>query len=344
MMKNLKALYPQLTVFIASLYLSACVSQQVAAPVTERTPTSKSSKASANKAPSINAATSGNEKDWRPDSHTVKKGDTLISIGLQYGYDYKELAQLNNLTPPYTIRVGQAIKLNDGSKPSADAATKPADATSNDGGVVIAPLKNDGIIINTTTPIPAPASTTTPVDVNKIITEPKAVREPYSEQAAAKAATAPVKADNSKPSEAAKVDASKTDAAPPPSTVGELSDWVWPSNGKVINGFNESSNSKGIDIGGTLGQPILAAGNGKIIYSGSDLRGYGKLVIIKHSKDLLSVYAHNSQIMVKEGQTMTKGQKIAEMGNTDTDRIKLHFEIRLQGKSVDPTKYLPANN
>ncbi len=364
-MKNLKALYPQLTVLIASLYLTACVSQQVAAPVSERTPTTKSNanKTSANKAPNTNVATSGNEKDWRPDSHTVKKGDTLISIGLQYGYDYKEIAQLNNLTPPYTIRVGQIIKLNDGTKASTDAAAKPADASGNDGGVVIAPLKNDGIIINSAPP--SPATTPAPVDANKIITEPKALREPYSEQAASKAATATPKTDSSKPAEAAKVDTAKADATKPdanktdsakadtsktdsvastPSTVSELSDWVWPSNGKLINSFNESSNAKGIDIGGTLGQPILAAGSGKVIYSGSDLRGYGKLVIIKHSKDLLSVYAHNSQIVVKEGQAVTKGQKIAEMGNTDTDRIKLHFEIRLQGKSVDPAKYLPANN
>ena len=92
-----------------------------------------------------------------------------------------------------------------------------------------------------------------------------------------------------------------------------------------------------------MGQPVVAASPGKVIYSGSDLRGYGKLVIIKHDNTFLSVYAHNSNILVKEGQQVTKGQKIAEMGNTDTDQVKLHFEIRQQGKSVDPMKYLSGN-
>ena len=106
--------------------------------------------------------------------------------------------------------------------------------------------------------------------------------------------------------------------------------------------FNESSN-KGIDIAGASGQIINAASAGKVIYSGSDLRGYGKLVIIKHNNNYLSVYAHNSQINVKEGQQVTRGQKIAEMGSTDSESVKLHFEIRHQGKSVDPNKYLPNN-
>ena len=105
--------------------------------------------------------------------------------------------------------------------------------------------------------------------------------------------------------------------------------------------FNESSN-KGVDIAGTLGQPVNAAAPGRVIYSGSDLRGYGKLVIIKHNPNYLSVYAHNNQILVKEGQQITLGQKIAEMGSTDSNIVKLHFEIRRQGKSVDPLKYLTA--
>ena len=106
--------------------------------------------------------------------------------------------------------------------------------------------------------------------------------------------------------------------------------------------FNESSN-KGLDIGGNTGQAINAASSGKVIYSGSDLRGYGKLVIIKHNKTYLSVYAHNSKIIVKEGQIVAAGQKIAEMGNTDSNTVKLHFEIRRLGKSVDPAGYLNQN-
>ena len=110
----------------------------------------------------------------------------------------------------------------------------------------------------------------------------------------------------------------------------------------MIANFNEGSN-KGIDIAGSNGQAVNAAATGKVIYSGSDLRGYGKLVIIKHNATYLSVYAHNSQILVKEGQQVTRDQKIAEMGNTDSNSVKLHFEIRRQGKSVDPSKYLAVN-
>ncbi|MDP3678413.1 MAG: peptidoglycan DD-metalloendopeptidase family protein, partial [Methylotenera sp.] len=119
-------------------------------------------------------------------------------------------------------------------------------------------------------------------------------------------------------------------------------EWAWPTKGKVIANFNDAGN-KGIDIAGTMGQSINAAAAGKVIYSGSDLRGYGKLVIIKHNATYLSVYAHNNLIVVKEGQVVTRGQKIAEMGNTDSNTIKLHFEIRQQGKSVDPNKFLTSN-
>ena len=114
-----------------------------------------------------------------------------------------------------------------------------------------------------------------------------------------------------------------------------------PTIGKLISGFSESDNRKGVDIGGERGQAVVASASGKVVYSGSGLRGYGKLIIIKHNKTYLSAYAHNDQVLVKEGQTITRGQKIAEMGNTDTDQVKLHFEVRRFGKPVDPAKYLP---
>jgi lipoprotein NlpD len=114
--------------------------------------------------------------------------------------------------------------------------------------------------------------------------------------------------------------------------------WGWPTEGKVIRGYSESN--KGVDISGRAGQSVIAAGDGKVVYSGNGLRGYGKLIIIKHNKTFLSAYAHNSQLMVKEGQSVRKGQKIAEMGNTDADQVKLHFEIRRFGKPVDPMQYL----
>jgi lipoprotein NlpD len=117
--------------------------------------------------------------------------------------------------------------------------------------------------------------------------------------------------------------------------------WMWPSDGRIIATFDEGKN-KGIDIAGKLGQQVMAAGSGKVMYAGSGIRGYGNLVIVKHSNSLLSAYAHNRAIVVKEGQSVTKGQVIAEMGDSDADTVKLHFEIRQQGKPVDPSKFLPS--
>jgi lipoprotein NlpD len=117
--------------------------------------------------------------------------------------------------------------------------------------------------------------------------------------------------------------------------------WVWPAKGKIVGTFSETANLKGIDIGGTAGQPVLASAAGTVVYAGTGLRGYGKLIIVKHNKTYLSAYAHNREILVKEGEKVTKGQKIAEMGNTDASEVKLHFEIRRQGKPMDPVRYLP---
>jgi lipoprotein NlpD len=116
--------------------------------------------------------------------------------------------------------------------------------------------------------------------------------------------------------------------------------FIWPGAGVVIAGFDEAKN-KGLDIGGKAGDPVVAAADGRVVYAGAGLRGYGNLVILKHNNTYLTAYAHNQTLLVKEDQTVRKGQKIAEMGNSDADRVKLHFEIRRQGKPVDPAKYLP---
>jgi len=129
-------------------------------------------------------------------------------------------------------------------------------------------------------------------------------------------------------------------AAAAAATGDEKLSWMWPSEGKVIGTFDEGKN-KGVDIAGKAGQQVVAAGAGKVMYAGSGIRGYGNLVIVKHSNSLLSAYAHNRSILVKEGQNVNKGQAIAEMGDSDADRVKLHFEIRQQGKPVDPSKFLP---
>ncbi|MEO8417554.1 MAG: peptidoglycan DD-metalloendopeptidase family protein [Methylophilaceae bacterium] len=332
------------SVWILCLLLTGCAASQQA-PVIERIPAKPSSTAKKH-APAASSAVkpAGAEKDWRPEVYTVKKGDTLFAIGLEYGYDYKEIAQANNIGLPYVIRIGQQLSFKD----LKAAEDKPATATKpiTDGNVVITPLNTESALRT----LPQPSAGI------PLLSEPKAMREPYSAQALATTSAPPVKpvadatakpADTlkpeaTKPANATNPDVAKTDS-PTAMADNDAIDWAWPAQGKIVAGFNEAANLKGIDIAGTQGQVVTAAGAGKVIYSGSDLRGYGKLVIIKHNKTYLSVYAHNSQILVKEGQQVSRGQKIAEMGSSDTDQVKLHFEIRRQGKSVDPAKYLSGN-
>ena len=135
--------------------------------------------------------------------------------------------------------------------------------------------------------------------------------------------------------------ASAAASSPQPATTEDDIAWIWPAQGKLIAGFDEVKN-KGYDIDGKAGDPIIAAGDGRVVYAGAGLRGYGNLIILKHNNTFLTAYAHNQTLLVKEDQSVKKGQKIAEMGNSDADRVKLHFEIRRQGKPVDPAKYLPA--
>jgi lipoprotein NlpD len=138
--------------------------------------------------------------------------------------------------------------------------------------------------------------------------------------------------------------ASASVTSPPPSPKVATGDddlpWIWPGNGQVLTGFDEVKN-KGLDISGAAGDPVVAAADGRVVYAGAGLRGYGNLIILKHNATYLSAYAHNQALMVKEDQAVKKGQKIAEMGNSDADRVKLHFEVRREGKPVDPAKFLP---
>ena len=310
------------------------------APVIDRTPSPGStSKQSSTKTVSKQAVKTGKRvSDWRPDTYTVKKGDTLFSIGLEHGYDYKEIARANNIDSPYVIRVGQTLKLDSLKEPAEGKATAsqaaPADSTQNSGVSTYALDSGDSVQSSS-------KPTSSPVIPN--ITQPKATREAYSIEAMNKPIITekPAGASTIKPAADGKQAAAESKIETPTAEVGGIS-WSWPTKGKVIANFNEAGN-KGIDIAGTKGQPINAAAAGKVIYSGSDLRGYGKLVIIKHNNTYLSVYANNSNILVKEGQQVSAGQKIAEMGDTDSNVVKLHFEIRQQGKSVDPSKFLASN-
>ena len=275
---------------ILCLILAACASTQNRAPVIER------SAAGTNKKPApAKSANKSTDKDWRPDFYVVKKGDTLYSVGLEHGYDYKEIAQLNQIEQPYVIRVGQSLKLKDAKAPTKNQAFQQK---VKEDDVVIKPLNTDA---------QAPAST----ELNEQKVTP---------------ASTPARNSNIQ-----NIAFGNNE---------EITEWAWPTKGKITNGFTEGGSAKGIDIEGALGQDINSAGAGKVIYNGSDLRGYGNLVIVKHNKDYLSVYAHNNKILVKEGQQVLKGQKIAEMGSSGADKVKLHFEIRFQGKSVDPTKFL----
>ncbi|HET7775654.1 MAG TPA: peptidoglycan DD-metalloendopeptidase family protein, partial [Azospira sp.] len=254
------------------------------------------------------------------DFYTVKKGDTLYSIALDHGQDYRDIATWNSLSDPNRILVGQQLRVA-----PPEAATNGVAVAKPIGGGVVESRSLDG----------APVAAGDPLK-----REPKAGKEPYSDQAWAKTQNLQTAAATpAKPAEPAKTEPTKAEAAP--ATVpAEGPNWAWPANGKAVAGFNEATN-KGVDISGKLGESVLAAADGKVVYSGSGLRGYGKLVIIKHDATFLSAYAHNNNILVKEGQSVTRGQKIAEMGNTDTDQVKLHFEIRRQGKPVDPAQYLP---
>ncbi len=286
----------------AALMLSGCAGSGHA-PVAER-------------AASTKIRHSRHASDWRPKTYTVQKGDTLFGIALEHGFAYREIAEWNAIDDPNRINTGQVLRL-----------TPP------NGNVAVA------------SPVSAAPSAAVAEAPAATKSQPKAVKLPYSAQAAASAAAAPqppppIKPTlaDSKPSPAEK---SAANEAPDAADSDEAVAWIWPASGKTLAGFSEGGN-KGLDIGGKAGQAILASADGKVVYSGSGLRGYGNLIIIKHNNTFLTAYAHNSKLLVKEGQTVKQGQKIAEMGNSDASQVMLHFEIRRLGKPADPLKYLPA--
>ncbi|HRE15691.1 MAG TPA: peptidoglycan DD-metalloendopeptidase family protein [Rhodocyclaceae bacterium] len=301
------------TVF-AALLLSACATQAPAPVIDRSTPRAGVPLATPAAAP----VPSG------PGYYTVKRGDTLYRIALEHGQAYRDVAAWNNITNPASISEGQVLRV----APPGGEGTATALAQ---------PVVSSAVV--ETRPLDA-AQPARPLAADGVRRDPKVNKEPYSDAAyeklqnpggavaAATSAEAPKPAE-SKPAEA--VTAGPDDVA-----------WAWPSAGKILDTFNDSSN-KGIDFAGKAGDPVLAAGEGRVVYAGAGLRGYGQLVIIKHNATFLSAYAHNQKILVKEGDNIKRGQKIAELGNTDSENgvYKLHFEIRRQGKPVDPAGYLP---
>src|SRR5665647_890934 len=172
---------------------------------------------------------------------------------------------------------------------------------------------------------------------------PLVVARPVSSGSSAPATTVAPAAQAASTARPAPAPVSATPAPEPAPAVSgdENVAWIWPVQGPLLAGFDEAKN-KGLDIAGKAGDPVMASADGRVVYAGAGLRGYGNLIILKHNNTFLTAYAHNQTLFVKEDQSVRKGQKIAEMGNTDADRVKLHFEIRRQGKPVDPAKYLPA--
>ena len=284
----------------------------------------------------------------------------MFSIAKQYGVDYRELAAWNNIVNPTAIRLGDTLRLTrpDGAVSSVNATSAIPDSTNQ-------PTPTT----NSTAPLTASEVTTTPLVVTPPIAvekplinsatvkiEPKASKLAYSDLAYAKllaesgVATAGIVAPNGSlalgPPLGTSPSAPVTPAAAAPTVtlpqigVADSPNWAWPVKGKVAATFTETT--KGIDIAGTRGKAVLAAASGKVIYSEAGLRGYGRMIIIKHNDQWLSAYAHNEKILVQKDQEIKQGQKIAEMGSSDTDSVKLHFEIRKLGKPVDPMKYLPA--
>lgn len=255
---------------------------------------------------------------FRGSYYQVKKGDTLYFISYVTGKEVKEIIAQNKLLYPYTIYPGQKLDLWN----SKYVAPKYGSATA------VAVVKP---------PVKTTAKSKPPAQQNP--TKPK----PPVQQQKAEQKIANKKVDQDRTKEYSQsVTKSNNSATKKPVSSNKVASWSWPNNGNIIAKFSNSENgNKGIDIAGQRGATITASASGRVVYAGNALRGYGNLIIIKHSDDYLSAYAHNDKVLVKEQQTVKAGQKIASMGSSGTSSVRLHFEIRYKGKSVDPMRYLP---
>ena len=267
---------------------------------------------------------------YKGNTYKVNKGDTMFLIAYLTGMDVKDLASMNNMKEPYSLSVGQTLKISNCStktvtttvpvKTTASAApAAPAEPeVTYTPGANGTQIGSDGTVIGPIKSGVATGGASTPAFTNNTPSTPVTT-------------TTQVETTNNTPVNANVV-------APVASNVA----WQWPTQGNVIQGFsNSDGGNKGIDISGSRGQAVKAAASGRVVYAGNALRGYGNLIIIKHNDDFLSAYAHNDKILVSDQQEVKAGQEIAKMGSTGTNAVKLHFEIRYKGKSVDPVRYLP---
>lgn len=272
-------------------------------------------------------------------TYTVRKGDTMFLIAYIVGKDVKEIAALNNMNEPYQLTVGQKLKTGKSGTETVtveETVTVPVEqpkVTYQQGanGTVYA---SDG---NVTGPVKAGTGSDAEVRVPN-----SGIRASVGTAQTATAASTGVVASAGTVSAVKATSPSYSSKSNTASAPASSFKWQWPTAGRVVQGFSPSEGgNKGIDIAGSKGQDVRAAADGKVVYAGNALEGYGNLIIIKHNDDFLSAYAHNDSIKVDEQDSVRAGEKIATLGSTGTTSNKLHFEIRYKGKSVDPTRYLP---
>ncbi|WP_251359388.1 peptidoglycan DD-metalloendopeptidase family protein [Kangiella sp. TOML190] len=265
--------------------------------------------------------------------YQVKAGDTLYSIAFRFGLDYRDLAKANGIGSSYFIRIGQWLDIDKARDYQArDSQAASEQVAANSASPISRRTKVDSSSAKPQTASaaskpqikPSTKPNQKPVNKPKVVDSTNPPKKPTAGKPATKPATKPavkprvVKADPNRP----------------------VKFWIWPNMGRVIKSFRGSGN-KGIDIEGNIGDTVRASAAGRVVYAGRGLRGYGNLVIIKHNESFISAYAHNRRILVKENEIIKAGQKIAEMGNSDAEQPKLHFEIRYKGKPTDPMRYLP---
>jgi len=266
---------------------------------------------------------------------TVVRGDTMFSIAWDIGVDFRTLAQWNGIRSPYVIKPGQRLRINAPKRRSSDKSRSKTKYSSSSSGKYYTVKKGDTVY---------GIARKTGANASDIVRW-NGLRKPYKIRAGQRLRVSG-KATRSasykgKKSKKTKYDRRKSHNKTKPKSVGR---WVWPTKGKILRYYSPRGANKGLDIGGRSGNPIKAAAGGRVVYRGSGLRGYGQLIIVKHNPDFLSAYAHCANILVKEGSKVKRGQRIATMGSTGTNRVKLHFEIRLRGNPVNPLHYLPKKS
>ena len=302
--------------------------------------------------------------DWNPQDYTVKRGDTLYSIAWRYEKDFKDIARWNQISSPYPIYPGQRLRMPpDDASGTIDREDKPvieeyqpADRPAEEAKVAVVPesskiqtdvtVKPEAVVVKKGDTLYSLARQQhlTPSQLarwNKL-------RPPYSiypgQTLRLKPPASALGSKHTPPAVVASKPPVKTISKPKPLFPAKVETWQWPTRGKLVKTFSlRDTSRKGIAIAGNRGQSVKAAAAGKVVYSGNGLISYGNLVIIKHNNSYLSAYAYNRKLLVKEGEQVTAGQTIAHMGTTDGGRARLHFEIRKNGKPVNPLKYLPRN-